>query len=141
MRIIRVMVTIAVVGLTSATALAHEAMQHAFGPAGEPGDPSKVSRTIEITMADNMRFTPSFVRVKRGETVRFLVSNQGKLEHELVIGTLKELKEHAAMMREMPEMAHSDENMVTVKPISYGGSRAEDPWTSPASFRAISRPG
>ena len=38
----------------------------------------------------------------------------------MVIGTLKELQEHAEMMKQMPGMQHNDPNMVSVKPISSG---------------------
>lgn len=32
---------------------------------GKPGDPEKVSRTVNVDMTDDMRFTPSKVTVKR----------------------------------------------------------------------------
>ena len=80
---------------------------------GQPGDPQKVTKTIEVKMTDKMEFIPSRIRVRQGETVRFLVTNAGKKKHEMVIGTLAELEEHAAMMRkhrgmkhEAPYMAH-----------------------------------
>lgn len=38
----------------------------------------------------------------------------------MVIGTLKELKEHAEMMKQMPGMQHNDPNMVSVKFSSSG---------------------
>jgi uncharacterized cupredoxin-like copper-binding protein len=44
---------------------------------GSPGNPAEVSRTIEITMVDN-RFKPSEIKVKQGETVKFLLNNTGK---------------------------------------------------------------
>jgi uncharacterized cupredoxin-like copper-binding protein len=44
---------------------------------GSPGDPGKISRTVEITMADN-RFKPSEINVKQGETIKFLLKNTGK---------------------------------------------------------------
>jgi uncharacterized cupredoxin-like copper-binding protein len=89
--------------------------------AGMAGDPAKVSRSIEITMDDSMRFTPAQVSVKAGETVRFFVKNSGKVPHEMVIGTTAELQEHAEMMRKMPGMQHADANMVTVAPGKRGG--------------------
>ena len=39
---------------------------------GKPGDAAKVSRTVEITMNDTMRFNPASVSVKRNETIRFV---------------------------------------------------------------------
>ena len=87
---------------------------------GQPGKPAKVSRTINVSMADTMRFTPDSIAVKRGETVRFVVRNVGKVEHEMVIGTTSELKEHAQMMRSMPDTKHAGPNQVTVAPGKQG---------------------
>ena len=87
---------------------------------GQPGDPKKVSRTVEITMSDAMRFNPSSVSVKRNETVRFMLRNDGKLKHEMVLGTIQELKEHAALMLKFPEMEHSDPNQLSVAPGKTG---------------------
>lgn len=89
--------------------------------AGRAGDPSKVSRTIEVIMDDSMRFTPSQISVKTGETIRFFVKNAGKVPHEMVIGTASELKEHAEMMRQMPGMKHADSNTITLAPGKRGG--------------------
>jgi uncharacterized cupredoxin-like copper-binding protein len=84
----------------------------------------KVDRTITVDMTDNMRFTPARISVRRGETIRFLVKNSGQVKHEMVIGSMAELKEHAEMMRKMPEMAHDDEDelssQVTVEPGETG---------------------
>lgn len=94
------------------------------GSIGRPGDPTKVSRTIEIVGSDNMRYTPSRITVKRGETVRLVVKNGGKLTHELVLGSAAELKEHAALMRKFPNMEHDEPNQARVKP----GESAEIVW-------------
>ena len=115
------------VSLVSATrALAHDDKnhvkkvdQHANGHAatlGKPGDPGKVTRSIVVEMNDAMRFKPDSIRVKRGETIRFIVRNTGKQKHEMVLGTIKELKEHAELMRKFPEMEHADPNQVSVDP-------------------------
>ena len=82
---------------------------------GKPGDPKRVGRTVEITMSDAMRFTPAKVSVKKNETVRFVLKNEGKLKHEMVLGTIKELKEHAALMLKFPKMEHSDPNQASVE--------------------------
>ncbi|HCY15459.1 MAG: hypothetical protein A2Z93_01630 [Curvibacter sp. GWA2_64_110] len=89
--------------------------------AGQPGEQAKVNRTIEVTMDDNMRFNPGLITVKAGETIRFFVKNVGKTQHEMVIGTADELKEHAEMMRKMPGMQHAEPNMVTLAPGKRGG--------------------
>ncbi len=77
---------------------------------GKPGDPSKVSRAIRVDMNDAMRFIPDRISIRRGETIRFLVTNSGKLKHEMVLGNMKELKEHAEVMRKFPEMEHAKPN-------------------------------
>lgn len=87
---------------------------------GKPGDAGKVDRSVEITMSDTMRFSPSRVTARKGETIRFVLNNTGKLKHEMVLGSIKELKEHAAMMKKMPEMVHADPNMTSVEPGKTG---------------------
>lgn len=92
----------------------------AVSASGQAGDPAKVSRTIAVTMADTMRFTPEQITVKAGETIRFTVNNTGKMPHEMVLGTVDELREHAALMREMPGMQHAEANMVRLDPGQSG---------------------
>ena len=89
--------------------------------AGRPGDAAKVARTIDVSMDDSMRFNPNSIRVKAGETVRFFIRNTGSLDHEMVIGTLAELKEHSAMMKKMPTMQHAEPNMIRLAPGQRGG--------------------
>ncbi|MFW7342560.1 cupredoxin family protein [Pollutimonas sp. H1-120] len=90
-------------------------------PTGQPGDPAKVTRTIELTMDDTMRFTPSDIQVNAGETIRFLIKNTGKIPHEMVIGSIPDLKAHAAEMQKMPGMQHTEPNMITLAPGKMGG--------------------
>lgn len=97
----------------------HETAGHASA-LGKPGDETKVSRPIEVAMGDEMRFSPARVEVKRGETIRFVVKNNGKMTHEMVLGTSAELKQHAALMRKFPQMRHSDPNAVSVEPGKTG---------------------
>lgn len=83
---------------------------------GREGDPRKASRTVKIDMSDAMRFTPAELTVKQGETVRFEVRNSGKTMHEMVLGTMKELKEHAELMKKHPGMEHDEAYMAHVAP-------------------------
>ena len=87
---------------------------------GRPGDPKKATRTVRIGMADTMRFSPAELTIKRGETVKFILRNNGKLDHEMVIGTMQELKAHAEMMKKHPGMEHEEAHMVDVKPGKTG---------------------
>ena len=38
--------------------------------------------------------------VRKGEQIRFLISNAGEFDHEMVVGTVEENLEHAAEMKE-----------------------------------------
>jgi uncharacterized cupredoxin-like copper-binding protein len=90
-----------------------KAEQHEFGKAS---DPKKAAVTITIDMLDKLRFEPSSVQIKRGQTVRFMVKNSGKLMHEMVLGTDASLLEHAAMMMKFPGMEHDEPHMAHVAP-------------------------
>lgn len=100
---------------------------------GQAGDPSKVSRDIQVFMDDKMRFVPGTLTIQKGETVRLRVTNRGAVLHELVIGTAKELAEHAEMMRKFPGMEHDAPHMAHVKP----GRQGEIVWqfTQPGEFQ------
>lgn len=93
-------------------------------PFGRAGDPKKVARTVRLTMADTMRFTPANISVKRGQTIRFIANNKGQILHEMVLGTPDELKKHAEQMKKFPEMEHDAPYMAHVKP----GSNREIVW-------------
>lgn len=87
---------------------------------GVAGDAKAIKRTIDVGMSDDMRFTPARLGVKRGETIRFVLRNNGKLLHEFVIGTRKELDEHAALMVKFPNMEHDEPYMAHVAPGQTG---------------------
>lgn len=89
-------------------------------PFGIAGDARKVQRTITLRMGDDMRFAPSHITVKRGETVRLRVLNQGQVMHEIVLGTPGSLSEHAQMMRQHPGMDHDAPHMAHVAPGQKG---------------------
>ena len=67
-----------------------------------------------------MQFTPPRIEAHRGETLRLLLHNQGKVRHELVLGELDALRRHAALMQAMPDMQHSGPNMVSLAPGADG---------------------
>ena len=81
---------------------------------GIAGDAKAVKRTIVLSMTDNMRFTPALIEVKQGDTVKLVMKNEGKQLHELVLGTKKELEEHAALMLKFPNMEHDEPYMAHV---------------------------
>jgi uncharacterized cupredoxin-like copper-binding protein len=91
---------------------------------GETGDPRKAMRTLNVDMSDAMRFSPAEISIRRGQTVRFVVTNSGKQMHEMVLGTMKELNEHAALMRKHSGMEHDEPYIAHVGP----GKKAEIVW-------------
>lgn len=97
---------------------APESNEHAS--TGHAGDPARVSRTVDVSMDDRMRFEPAYLDVKAGETVHFRVKNNGQLPHEMVIGTLDELQSHAEQMRNMPDMPHDEPNAVALEAGQQG---------------------
>ena len=81
--------------------------------AGEPGDPKKPAQVIVITMREGdgkMMFFPERLEVRKGEQVRFLLRNNGLLDHEFVVATTEENLKHAEEMRKNPDMEHDDPN-------------------------------
>ena len=105
---------------------------------GEKGKLSEVNKTIEIKMYDNY-FVPSKIIIKKGETIKFIVSNYGELVHEFNIATKEMHIKHQPEMMKMVEheilladridkekmkqmakkdhsMAHSHSNSVLLEP-------------------------
>lgn len=117
---------------------------------GKPGDAAAASRTVEVTLNDNF-YEPESISVKAGETVRFVLKNEGQLLHEFNIGTAHMHEEHQEEMAMMMEhgmltptgvnhdmmnmdhgdgkhMKHDDPNSVLLEP----GQSGEIVWTFPA---------
>lgn len=92
---------------------------------GIAGGAKAAKRTVQIKMLDTMRFTPDAISVKQGETVKFVIQNNGQMQHEFVIGTNKELEEHAALMVKFPNMEHDEPYMAHVP----AGKTGEIIWT------------
>ncbi len=129
MAIIERLLLAALVGLVPTQSLAHGDAGHArpAGPVikeqkdwGIAGERRQARRSIEVAMGDDMRFTPARIEVREGETVRFVIRNRGQLMHEFVIGTKRELDEHAALMAKFPGMEHDEPYMAHVAPGRTG---------------------
>ncbi|MFT5588103.1 MAG: hypothetical protein ACI9ZF_000260 [Bradyrhizobium sp.] len=73
-------------------------------------------RTIPIDTGDKMRYGPSDSAVRQSETIRFIVRSKRKMLHEMVIGTLDELKAHGQLMKKYPGMVHDSPYMAHVRP-------------------------
>ena len=90
---------------------------------GQPGDPKKPARVINIIMDEKngmMSFEPNLINIKKGEQVRLRLKNAGELDHELVIDTLENNLKHAEEMRKNPDMEHDDPNAKRLAPSKFG---------------------
>jgi uncharacterized cupredoxin-like copper-binding protein len=74
-------------------------------PAGRVGDKAKATRTVKIELTE-YSFSQQQMDFKAGETVKFVLSNNGKLKHEMTIGTAEEQQAHRKAMQDMSDTAH-----------------------------------
>tara|TARA_B100000614_G_scaffold61055_1_gene54065 strand:- start:368 stop:865 length:498 start_codon:yes stop_codon:yes gene_type:complete len=109
---------------------------------GEKGDPKNVDRVVKIKMYDNY-YEPNLIEVKKGETIKFVITNLGEMVHEYNIGTkemhikhqpeMQKLIDHEIItydkidkkkMKEMSKkdhsLAHSHSNSVMLEPQGQG---------------------
>ena len=109
---------------------------------GQPGDPAKADRVVEVSMTE-MAFDPSNIEIMEGETITFVVSNDGEIVHEFNLGTEKMWQGHLDEMMKMMDtgmmtvdkidhdkmmqagMMHDDANSVLLEP----GQKAKVTWT------------
>ena len=77
--------------------LSHSASMNMIG---EKGDPNKVDRVVNIKMYDNY-YEPNVVKIKKGETIKFIVENLGELVHEYNIGTKEMHVKHQPEMQKL----------------------------------------
>jgi uncharacterized cupredoxin-like copper-binding protein len=117
-----------ILGLTAATTVFAHGDEHDKGQEadvyGVAGDTAKVSRTIELDASDAMRFSKADIKVRKGETIRFVITNIGQVRHEFSLGTKQELVEHYELMKKFPDMVHEEANKVTIDP----GQKGEVVW-------------
>ena len=113
---------------------------------GVKGSEQNVDRVIKVLMYDNY-YQPNNFKVKKNETIKFIVQNKGELVHEFNIATKEmHLKHQPEMMmmveneillidkvdkkkmmemsKKNPAMAHSHSNSVLLSP----GEKAELIW-------------
>jgi uncharacterized cupredoxin-like copper-binding protein len=90
--------------------------------AGEPGNPKNPFRVVEVTMHEGngaMGFSPATLEVKRGEQIKFIITNGGALAHEFILANEKDNLKHAELMKKYPDMEHDDPNGKTVQPNAH----------------------
>ena len=114
-------IALAAAALISANALAGEGPaghSHGHGhgesfSAGEPGNPKEPSKIVRVTMGESdgkMLFIPARLEVKKGEQVKFVLQNDGELDHEFVLASTVDNLKHAEAMQKTPDMAHEEPN-------------------------------
>ena len=113
---------------------------------GEKGKDANVDRVITVTMYDNY-FEPNKFKIKKNETIKFIVKNKGELvhefniaskemhlkhqpemqmmvEHEILLANKIDKKKMMEMAKKNPSMAHKHSNSVLLSP----GESAELTW-------------
>ena len=81
--------------------------------AGEPGNPKKPSKTVQVTMAESdgkMLFVPARLEVRKGDQIKFVLRNNGELDHEFVLASAADNLKHAEAMKQNPDMVHDEPN-------------------------------
>ena len=99
------------------------------GHSHDHGVPTQVltpsMKEIRIEVDDTMRFSPATWEAQAGEPIRIILVNKGKVDHELVIGTEKEIIAHAKEMVNPNTKGNHHTNEVSAK----SGQQAELVWT------------
>jgi uncharacterized cupredoxin-like copper-binding protein len=95
---------------------------------GDTSAADRPAKTVQVEMVD-IAFKPETIEVTKGETVRFVFANNGKVQHEAYVGGTQEQVAHEEEMKEggMNSGGHdahgggeADSSKVTVKPGDTG---------------------
>lgn len=100
-------------------AFANEASAHGSFAAGDPGDPQKPARIIELKMTEGsgtMTYSHNRIEVKKGEQIRFVITNTGELAHEFLLDSIENNAHHKIEMQKNPEMEHDEPNGTRLQP-------------------------
>lgn len=93
---------------------------------GEPAETAAADRTIEVEMGE-MFYTPDHVDIRPGETVRFEITNTGRMLHEFNIGTEAMHEAHAGEMRKMMQSGMMSAHRVNAERMADSGTAHDDP--------------
>jgi uncharacterized cupredoxin-like copper-binding protein len=113
------LVALALIGSSPVLADAGHGHGHKQFSAGEPGNAKRPARVVKISMREGtgtMDYSPATLEIKRGEQVKFVITNDGELPHEFVLATTEENLKHHTAMQQQPDMGHDDQNAKTVQP-------------------------
>ena len=104
------MTAVLMLTLSVRAAIAHSAGHgHREEAFGEPGDPAKPTRIVEITVREDgakVLFAPEQVDVRRGEQIRFKIPTEG--QSKCVLGTNAGIEDHAEVIKRDSELERDD---------------------------------
>ena len=115
-RIVSLSAAIAALALSSAAIAGpgEKGHSHRSFAAGAPGDPKKPARVVPVEMKEGedgkMLYVPDRVEAKRGEQIKFVLTNVGKVDHEFMLDSVKNNAKHKIEMQKNPDMEHDDPN-------------------------------
>ena len=118
-RHVQTVVCIAILATFPGLDFAHEHSGESTFWFGHPGNAVKVKRTIALSATD-IKFAPLHITVTAGETVKFEIANNGKLNHEFILGSAPEQAEHDKEMAAMAGMKMTHTNGVSMAPGKTG---------------------
>ena len=91
---------------------------------GKPANVSQADRTIEVSLQD-IYFYPEEIQVEVGETVRFILKNDGQIVHEFNIGTPYTHAEHQAEMLVMLQHGMMSSKSVNFEKMNNHSGRGD----------------
>jgi uncharacterized cupredoxin-like copper-binding protein len=105
----------------SHTADAHDHQSHGQSQVGMPMPASTATKTHKVTLTDAMRINfAQPLEIFQDDIIRFIVTNEGEIQHEFSVSSLSERKAHAEMMKKMPDMKHDDGQVLMLDPGETG---------------------
>lgn len=87
---------------------------------GYEGNRHKVDRTIELVITDAHELSTKPIVVKHGETIRFLIKNKGRRNHEIMLGTKEFIEVTDRDFKENPGIEHDAPYFSYVEPGDTG---------------------
>jgi uncharacterized cupredoxin-like copper-binding protein len=69
----------------------------------------KASRSVMVTMRDDLTYEPARIEVREGESIKFVVVNKGGNRHEFLIGDENKQQEYEQAMRQGGHEKHGHE--------------------------------
>ncbi|GGH18603.1 Uncharacterized copper-binding protein, cupredoxin-like subfamily [Cribrihabitans marinus] len=124
--------TLAVVGFLAGAGAANASPGHGEDAnIGQTGDISHIDREIEVELGE-MYFDPDDFEIEKGETVKFVLTNVGRVVHEFAIATDDMHDAHANEMRAMMKGG-----MMTTRRLDHDKMRSQGMMHTDANARLL----